>query len=189
VMAKTIIMNARLIHWACPFLAMGLAPLCHPLCHPRESLHPNQSRKSLRPNQPRKSLRPNQHQSRQPTKQALVAAVAPMIGATTKTPTSKRPTSKRPTTKVPTKQVAQMSTTKPTECVLVCPSAPGTPIPDGMCAEIWQPVCDCNGNQWSNACMATNAGITSFCPANSDDECVGTVGVITRASDTIFPGY
>ena len=52
----------------------------------------------------------------------------------------------------------------------------------------YDPVCDCNGNLWSNACVATNAGITSFCPAIGD-ECDGPEGVITRASDNIFPGY
>ena len=137
----------------CPTMSPTMSPTRIPTSKPVTKIPTSKPTKKIPTSKPT---------SKQPTKQALVAAVAPMIGATTKTPTSKRPTSKRPTTKVPTKQVAQMSTTKPTECVLVCPSAPGTPIPDGVCAEISQPVCDCNGNQWGNACQATNAGITSF---------------------------
>ncbi|CAN5879971.1 hypothetical protein BH24BAC1_BH24BAC1_41520 [soil metagenome] len=42
--------------------------------------------------------------------------------------------------------------------------------PDAMCAMVFEPVCGCDGKTYSNACVATNAGLASFSPG----ACPGT---------------
>jgi hypothetical protein len=41
---------------------------------------------------------------------------------------------------------------------------------DAMCTMQYEPVCGCDNNTYSNACVATNAGVTTFTPG----ECPGS---------------
>jgi hypothetical protein len=34
--------------------------------------------------------------------------------------------------------------------------------PEGMCAEMYDPVCGCNGENYPNACYAEKAGVTQY---------------------------
>lgn len=48
-------------------------------------------------------------------------------------------------------------TTEKTACI-----DPAKINPDGMCIEIYDPVCGCDNKTYGNSCVANNAGVTAY---------------------------